>query len=85
MIGSLKNCGVNHETLQLCLHYHPLIESYYLIIPIMACQPSNYAEEALYKKNEKFEHQIDDIERHKYEVDEPHNYNLYLELYIFFQ
>ena len=51
----------------------------------MACQPSNYAEEALYKKNEKFEHQIDDIERHKYEVDEPHNYNLYLELYIFFQ
>ena len=75
MTGRLKICGVNHETSELCLHYHPLIESYNLIIPIMTCQPSDYTEEALYKKEEEFEHQVNDVKRHEYKVNEPHRYN----------
>lgn len=51
----------------------------------MTSQPSNNTEEALYKKDEEFEHQVNDVKRHEYKVNEPHNYNLYLELYIFFQ
>ena len=41
----------------------------------MTCQPADYTEEALYKKEEKFEHQVNDVKRHEYKVNEPHRYN----------